>query len=73
MERFKAEILNSAPPDESQGELIKLFWTKLPPDIKELHLTPLNFDSIDEVLLEALDIAYYTGSDNNVLYYRPSN
>ena len=71
MERFKAEILNLAPPDESQEELIELFSRELPPGIKELYLTPLNFDSKDEVLLESLEIAYYTGSDDNVPDYTP--
>ena len=69
MERFKTEILNLAQPDESQWELMELFWRELPPSKKELYLTPLNFKSVDEVLLEALKIATITESDDNMSGY----
>ena len=71
MKSFKTEILILAPPDKSQWELIELFWRELPPSISELYLNPLNFESVDEVLLEALEIATIAENDNNVSDYTP--
>ena len=51
VERFKIEILNLAPPDESQQELIELFWRELPDSITELYLNPLNIGYVEKAML----------------------
>ena len=71
VERFKTEILNLAPPDESRRELIELFWRELPTSIRELYLSPLNFEDVDEVILEALEIATFAENDDDVPEYIP--
>ena len=71
VERFKTEILNLAPFDESQRELIELFWRELPASIRELYLTSLNFEDVEEVILEALEIATFVENDDDVPEYTP--
>ena len=70
--RFRTEILNLAPPDESQRELVELFWRELPASIRELYLGPLNIDDVEEVILEALEIASFAENDDeDVAEYTP--
>ena len=76
MKRFKNEILSIAPPDESQKESIGLFWKELPYGVKNLFVTCLKTNRIEDVLQEAWDIAYCMrreeeDGDDNMFDYTP--
>ena len=71
VERFKAKILTIAPSDESQGDLIWLFWKELPAIIKRLlDVTPY-LDSVEAVLQETLEIANYIDLEVDTMEYTP--
>ena len=71
MEHFKAKILTIAPSDESQGDLIWLFWKELPAIIKRLlDVTPY-LDSVEAVLQETLEIANYIDLEVDTMEYTP--
>ena len=53
------EILSLAHLDESQKNLIYLFWKELPYVMRGLFVTSMNLNSVEAVIQEALDIASY--------------
>ena len=52
--------------------MIELFWRELPASIRELYLEPLNIEDVEEVILEALEIAMFAeNADDDVAEYTP--
>ena len=45
--------------------MVELFWRELPASIRELYLEPLNIDGVEEVILEALEIATFAENDDD--------
>ena len=71
--RFKEEILSIAPPDESQKDLIWLFWKELPAVIKGLLEIAPYLDSVEAVLKESLEIASSLDIEEGGPEYTPSD
>ena len=71
--RFKEEILSIAPPDESQKDLIWLFWKELPAVIKGLLEVAPYLDSVEAVLKESLEIASSLDIEEGGPEYTPSD
>ena len=52
--------------------MVELFWRELPASIRELYLGPINVDDVEEVILEALEIASFADNDDeDVAEYTP--
>ena len=73
VERFKAEILRLAPPDESQNDLIWLFKKGFPHTIRTLFMTSINSNSVEAVINEALEISSSLDIDKEVPKCTPTD